>query len=54
MKQKNFAVEMLIGAEDSVTFVVREFSEPNYPPVPVCVCSSPDELSQFFDDIKSE
>lgn len=55
MKEKRFVVEVLIGAEDSKTFVIRELpSVPNAPAIPVAVCSSGDEVAQFFDNIKFE
>lgn len=55
MKQKNFVVECLIGAENRVTFIVRELPNvPNAPAQPVCVCESSEELAQFFDAVTLE
>lgn len=53
MKQKNFIIECLEGAEDKRTFVIREIPEvPNAPAKPVAVCESGDEIAQFFDNLK--
>lgn len=55
MKQKNFVVEVLEGGESSRTYVIRELPNvPNAPARPVCVCSSGDEIAQFFDNITFE
>ena len=53
MKQKNFAVQVLEGAEAKRTYVILELSDvPNQPAKPVAVCESGEEIAQFFDNLK--
>lgn len=53
MKQKNFVIEVIEGGEASRTYIVRELPVvPNQPAPCVAVCSSGDELAQFFDNLK--
>lgn len=50
MKSKILYLEVLIGAENSKTIVVREQQEPQQPPVAIAVCSDGVELGKFIDD----
>lgn len=48
MKQKNFVIEVVEGAEKR-TFIVRELPLiPNAAPVPRLVTQDPEELASFF------
>lgn len=50
-KTKNIIVEIIEGAENKRTFVLREIV-PNQPPVTLGVCESGDEVAQFLDAIE--
>lgn len=53
MKQKNLIIEVLEGAEEKRTYIIREIpTQPNQPAAPLAVCESGDEIAAFFDSFK--
>lgn len=52
-KTKNIIIEIIEGAENKRTYVVRELPiQPNTPPATLGVCESADELASFLDALE--
>lgn len=52
-KTKNILIEIIEGAENKRTYVVRELpSQPNQAPLTLGVCESSEELASFLDGLE--
>lgn len=51
MKQVNFVIEALESLDGKRTYVIRELVG-NQPPQTLAVCSTGEEIAQFFNDFK--
>ena len=51
-KTKNVVIEIIESPENKRTYVVREFSAPNQPPITLLVADNGEEIAQFLDAIE--